>query len=115
VSNEMIHYIAVFSLPDGEHVAHGWAQDLKTAKRHLDGNILGRRRAQIPDEEAKLVSIREVSPDKIDAELTKENDRVRAAHPDRLHADQMFDVANRIFDQRVTPDPEDPEIIPPGA
>jgi hypothetical protein len=104
---DMIHYIAVFSLPDGEHVMHGWTQDIPTARKHVDGNILGRRRAMFPDEEAKLLTIRQVAPHLVDAEVKKEEDRIRAANPDRVGAEEQFAHPNQILEQRVTPAPEE--------
>jgi hypothetical protein len=82
---------------------------LKTAEKHVDRNILGRRRAMFPDEEAKLVNIRQVAPDLVDAELVKEDTRIREKYPERLHVSDAFDTPNRILEQRVTPDPEHAE------
>jgi hypothetical protein len=105
---DMTHYIAIFELPDGEHVAHGWSQDLPTARKHWDDYILNRRRALIPEEadQTKLISVREVAPHEIDEEVEKENNRVREKYPDRLHAGDLFAVPNHILEQRITPEDE---------
>lgn len=105
---DMIHYSAIFELPDGEHHMHGWSENLQTARRHVDGHILNRRRAMIPDEKARLLSIRVIAPSEVDAVVKAEDDRIRAKYPDREHVTEAWDSPNRILDNRVTPEPDQP-------
>jgi hypothetical protein len=105
--NNMIHYLAIVEFPDGEHLLHGWSQSLYTARKHLDEHILNRRRANIPDEEVTLVSVRHIDPNKINEEVDKEEQRIRAKYPDRLHAGDQFATPNHILEQRITPDPNE--------
>lgn len=100
--SDMIHYSAIFELPDGEHHMHGWSQDISTARLHIDRNILGRRRALVPHEKAKLVSIRQISPHEVDDVIAAEDKRLAEKYPDRAHISEQFGVNNRILEQPVT-------------
>lgn len=101
---DMIHYSAIFELPDGEHHMHGWAQDLQTARYHVDAHILNRRRAMIPSEKVRLLSIRKIAPSEVDAVIKTEDDRLRAKYPDREHVSDAWDTPNRILENPVMPD-----------
>jgi hypothetical protein len=113
---DMVHYIAVFELPDGEHLMTGTSDSLQMARKHVDGYMLNRRRALIPDERVVLKSIRLIHPDKLVAEVEMERDRILKKYPDRMTLDERFDTPNRVMDTRVTPEPDMTEsglIIPP--
>lgn len=103
---DMVCFIAIVDFPDGEHLLTGFSDSLHTARKHVDGYILNRRRADIPDEKVQLKSIRLVRPDQRIAEVEKEAQRIKEKYPDRQPLDEMFDTPNRILSTRVTPDPE---------
>lgn len=106
MASDMIHYFATFELPDGEHNMHGWSESMSTARLHVDGYILNRRRANIPHEKCRLLRIWQVAPGDVEKTIKEEDDRIRAKYPNREHVSEAFDTPNRILESPVTDLPE---------
>lgn len=102
---DMVHYFATFELPDGEHLMHGWSPSMSDAQVGVS-RIIAARNARVPKETATIKRLWQVAPANVDAEIEKEDARIRAAYPDRLHAGDMFEEPNLILEKPVLPESE---------